>query len=97
MKNVNLTSLYLNLLAKFNISTFNCSSIKKTGETEPNDIMIRCHIIDEAPINIDEVKTILDSNITGEVKQATATLVDDKIQIYIEFLGNDNSHWDKLS
>lgn len=87
----------MNLLAKYNISTFNVSSIKKTGETEPNDMMIRCHIIDPVSINIDEVKTILNSNIAGEVKQAIVTLLDDKIQLYIEFLGNDNSHWDKLA
>ena len=90
MKNVNLTGLYLALIAKYNVNGFSLHSIVKIGETEPIDAIIDFTCPDVSIVSLDDVKLILDNNITGEVLQATPRILDDKIHIYIEFLGD---HW----
>ena len=86
MKNVNLTGLYLALMAKYGVQYFELSSIKKIGSTEPVDVMIHFNCKDTDLITLDDVNAILADNIKGEFKQAVAGVKDSQIQIYIEFL-----------
>ena len=83
MKNVNLTGLYLSLVAEFGVTSFELSSIIPTTN-EPIDAMIDFNSrLDE--FDIERLQTIVNDNITGDVKQATVKTIENVIHVYIEF------------
>ena len=84
MKNVNLTGLYLSLVAEFGVTSFELSSIIPTTTNEPIDAMIDFNSrLDE--FDIERLQTIVNDNITGNVKQATVKTIENVIHVYIEF------------
>ena len=85
MKNLNLTGLYLALIAKYDVSGFNLSSIRKIGSNEPVDASIDFFDNDLVEIDLELVKTLVEANIEGEVKQVAVRLKDSYIHVYIEF------------
>jgi len=91
MKNVNLTGLYLALVAKFGVTGFELTSIvpQNTETKEPIDAMIDFYGGNVVAFDLSEIGRILNENITGEIKQATASLKSDKIHIYIEFTNSE--------
>jgi len=94
MKNINLTGLYLALVAQFGVSGFELSSMKKIDSTEPTDALILFKDGNAGVFDLGKINEILKENITGDVKEAGVSLKQDKIEIYIEFLSSDASHWD---
>ena len=86
MKNVNLTGLYMALIAKCGVMGFELSSVRRVVDLEPSDVMLDFYANGEIKANPDEIKAILDANITGEVKQATVKLTEFGVHIYIEFI-----------
>ncbi len=91
MKNLNLTGLYLALIAKCDVTGFEVSSIIPQGNTpkEPIDVMIDFYSrkVDES--TLDEVNQILKDNITGEVKQAEVKTKEGIIHVYVEFMNSE--------
>ena len=84
MKNVNLTGLYLSLVAEFGVTSFELSSIVPTTTNEPIDAMIDFNSNLEV-FDIDRIQTIVNENIAVEVKQATVKVKENVIHVYIEF------------
>jgi hypothetical protein len=90
MKNVNLTGLYLALIANCDVTGFELSSVRKLASVEPSDVLIDFEPRDAAKVNIAEVEKIVKENITGDVKQVVVNLNDKKkIHVYIEFVNSD--------
>jgi len=85
MKNVNLTGLYLSLVAEFGVTSFDLSSITPTTTNEPIDAMIDFNSRLDIEFDIERLQTILNDNITGDVKQATVKTKENVINVYIEF------------
>jgi len=84
MKNVNLTGLFLSLVAEFGVTSFELSSIVPTTTNEPIDAMIDFNSrLDE--FDIDRIQSIVNENIAVEVKQATVKIKESVIHVYIEF------------
>jgi len=94
MENVNLTKLYLGLIEKCNVTGFELSSIRKVDSIKPVDAKINFKVVDIQSVDLEMARSVLAYCITGEVKQSTIKLKDDSIEIYIEFIGHDVSHWD---
>jgi len=84
MKNVNLTGLYLSLVAEFGVTSFELSSIVPTTTNEPIDAMIDFNSNLEV-FDIDRIQSIVNENIAVEVKQATVKIKESVIHVYIEF------------
>lgn len=85
MKNVNLTGLYLSLVAEFGITSFELSSIVPTTTNEPIDAMIDFNSHLDNEFDIERIQSIVNENITGDVKQATVKTKENVIHVYIEF------------
>lgn len=94
MKNVNLTQIYLDLIARCNVTGFTLSSIRKTNSVEPIDAVMDFDCVDINAVNIEDVKEIVNTNISGLVRKYDAKINDNKIHVYIEFIGGDyNDDW----
>lgn len=90
MKNVNLTGLYMALILKCDIRGFELSGLRKIDNPEPYDMTLDFVPMDITSVNIDEVKNIVVSNIDGEVKQVSVSIIEDsKVHIYVEFMNSD--------
>jgi hypothetical protein len=86
MKNVNLTGLYLSLVAEFGVTSFELSSIVPTTTNEPIDAMIDFNSrLDNVDFDIEKLQSIVNDNIIGDVKQATVKIQENVIHVYIEF------------
>ena len=86
MKNVNLTGLYLSLVAEFGVTSFELSSIVPTTTNEPIDAAIDFNSrFEEVEFDVERIQSIVNENITGDVKQATAKTKENVIHVYIEF------------
>jgi len=86
MKNVNLTGLYLTLVAEFGVTSFELSSIVPTTKNEPIDAMIDFNSrLEGIEFDIERLQTIVNDNIIGDVKQATVKTQENVIHVYIEF------------
>ena len=84
MKNVNLTGLFLAMVAKFGVNSFELYSIVPYNG-EPIDALITFKGSNATLADIDMINEIVDENITGEVKQSKVTITIVNIQVYIEF------------
>ena len=84
MKNVNLTGLYLSLVAEFGVTSFELSSIVPTTTNEPIDAMIDFNSTSNE-FDVDRIQSIVNKNIAVEVKQATVKTKENVIHVYIEF------------
>lgn len=85
MKNVNLTGLYLSLVAEFGVTSFELSSIVPTTTNEPIDAMIDFNSRLDIEFDAERIQSIVNENITGDVKQATIKTKENVIHVYIEF------------
>jgi hypothetical protein len=86
MKNVNLTGLYLSLVAEFGVTSFELSSIVPTTTNEPIDAMIDFNSrLDNVDFDVEKLQSIVNDNIIGDVKQATVKIQENVIHVYIEF------------
>ena len=85
MKNLNLTGLYLDLIAKYDVTGFHLSSIRKIGSIEPTDASIDFFNYRYGDIDMELVKTLVEANIEGAYKQLAVRLKDTYIHVYIEF------------
>ncbi len=85
MKNVNLTGLYLSLVAEFGVTSFELSSIVPTTTNEPIDAMIDFNSRLDIEFDAERIQSIVNENITGDVKQATVKTKENVIHVYIEF------------
>lgn len=85
MKNVNLTGLYLSLVAEFGVTSFELSSIVPTTTNEPIDAAIDFNSRLEVEFDLERIQSIVNENITGDVKQATVKAKENVIHVYIEF------------
>lgn len=86
MKNVNLTGLYLSLVAEFGVTSFELSSIVPTTTNEPIDVMIDFNSrLDNVEFDVEKLQSIVNDNIIGDVKQATVKIQENVIHVYIEF------------
>lgn len=90
MKNVNLTGLYLALVASCDVTGFELSGLRKIDSVEPTDALITFYPKDVNKVDISDVNKILKENITGEVMSMQA-IIDNQnnISIYIEFDNSD--------
>jgi hypothetical protein len=100
MKNVNLTGLFLALSAKFGVNAFELSSIAPEGK-EPNDVLIKFKggnfgyiDLEAAAEKCETVEVLVNENITGEVSKISTSIKSGDLELYIEFLTSDASHWD---
>lgn len=85
MKNVNITGIFLAMIAKFGVSTFEVSSIIPKGGAEPIDVMLSFKNINITLENTaSEINEIVYENITGEVKSVSTTMNHGVLHIYIE-------------
>ena len=91
MKNVNLTGLFLALVAKYGVSSFKVNSIINNKTNEPVDAIITFYNGNLTTLNLDEAEQIVKAN-TGEVKQFTVKKHKNNIRVYIEFVWNDD-YW----
>jgi len=85
MKNVNLTGLYLSLVAEFGVTSFELSSIVPTTTNEPIDAMIDFNSRLDIEFDVERIQSIVNENITGDVKHATVKTKENVIHVYIEF------------
>ncbi len=85
MKNVNLTGLYLSLVAEFGVTSFELSSIVPTTTNEPIDAMIDFNSRLDIEFDVERIQSIVNENITSDVKQATVKTKENVIHVYIEF------------
>ena len=85
MKNVNLTGLYLSLVAEFGVTRFELSSIVPTTTNEPIDAMIDFNSRLDIEFDVERIQSIVNENITGDIKQATVKTKENVIHVYIEF------------
>lgn len=87
MKNVNLTGLFLAMVAKFDVSGFELTSIipQNTEVKEPIDVMIDFTCNDITLLDINEINKIINENIAGEVKQTSVKIKGNIIHVYVEF------------
>lgn len=97
MKNVNLTGLYLAMVAKFGVTGFELSSLVPQGG-EPIDMLITFNggsieNIDNLTVLFD-VNEFINQNVTGELQTIRTKINEGKIQIYLESLGEHGTHWD---
>ena len=77
------------LIAKCNVGGFNLSSVRKIKSVEPEDAVIVFDCRSEITSTIDEIKAILEANISGEIRLSRVTLPNPyEIHIYIEFMNN---------
>ncbi len=92
MKNLNLTDLFLAMVAKFGVSGFELSSIIPKN-AEPIDAHIRFKDATVIEEDITEINEIIYEYITGEVKQVVVKLNDGtdykEIIVYIEFINSE--------
>jgi hypothetical protein len=97
MKNVNLTGLYLAMVAKFGVTGFELSSlVPQSGE--PIDMLITFNggdieNLDKFTVLFD-VDEIIRQNMTGDLQTIRTKINEGKIQIYLESLGEHSTHWD---
>ena len=90
MKNVNLTGLYLALIANCDVTGFELSSLRKNDSVEPTDALITFYPKDSNKVNISEVNKILKENVTGDVLSMDAKFNNqNNISIHIEFNNSD--------
>jgi len=88
MKNVNLTGIFLAMIAQFGVSGFELSSIIPIDK-EPIDALIK---FKDATVNEEDIASINEiiyANVIGEVRQVEAKLKDGTIEIYIEFTNSE--------
>jgi hypothetical protein len=85
MKNVNLTGLFLYLVAEFGVTSFELSSIVPTTTNEPIDAMIDFNSRLDIEFDVERIQSIVNENITGDIKQATVKTKENVIHVYIEF------------
>jgi hypothetical protein len=97
MKNVNLTGLYMAMVAKFGVTGFELSSLVPQGG-EPIDMLITFNGGDIE--NLDNLKVLFDvdeitrQNVTGDLQTINFKINEGRIQIYLESLGDHAAHWD---
>lgn len=84
MKNVNLSGIFLAMVADFGARGFELSSIVPEGG-EPIDALVQFKGADVSKFDEAKANTILTENITGNVLQAVAKVKNDVIEVYIEF------------
>ena len=84
MKHVNLNALFAELIG-FNINNYDISHIVPTDAKEPIDMLINAYPKEGINYDLVAIDGKVKSCITGDVKQTSVRLIDDKIQIYIEF------------
>lgn len=89
MKNVNLTGIFLAMVAEFGVNHMQLDSIVPVGGDEPIDALISFKGCDMATFDQHKADTILSDNITGKVLQAVVKAKDDSIEVYIEFENSD--------
>lgn len=89
MKNVNLTGLFLAMVAEFGATGFALSSIVPDGGSEPIDALIVFEDTNIHDEDLAKVNEIIYENITGEVLQAVVKLKDNKLEVYIEFTNSE--------
>lgn len=91
MKNVNLTGLFLALVAKYGVTSFKVNSIINNKTNEPVDAIITFYNGKLDTLNLNEAEEIVKVNV-GEVKQFTVKKHKNNIRVYVEFIGNDD-YW----
>ena len=89
MKNVNLTGLFLALVASCDVTGFELSCLRKIDSLEPSDAQINFFYTGKKEINVDEIKEEIVKYITSETKQISVALRNEKISVYIEFMNSD--------
>lgn len=87
MKNVNLTGIYLDLITKCGINGFELSSIIKTDNPNPCDMVMR--FTPTLEVKHDDIKDIVNKHITSDVKHLSVAIKENKVEIYMEFIGHD--------
>jgi hypothetical protein len=93
MKNVDLNVIFARLVAS-GIKNYNLNFLVKEKATVPTDLLITVDIADlPETLNKRNVEEILHDSFEGDVKSFNIELKDKKLEIYIEFLGGDSTHW----
>jgi len=85
MKNVNLSLIFLGMVADFGARGMEVSSIVPDGGIEPIDALISFKGCDMSTFDQHKADTIIADNITGNVLQAVVKPKEDSIELYIEF------------
>lgn len=85
MKNVNLSLIFLGMIADFGARGMNVTSIVPEGGEEPIDALITFTGCDMKSFDQHKADTIIADNITGNVLQAVVKPKEDVIELYVEF------------
>lgn len=93
MKNINLTGLYLAMVAKFGVTGFELSSLVPQGG-EPIDMLITFNGGSIGEFDLSKIEEFVIENQTGELQTIRTKIIDGRVQIYLESLGDHGTHWD---
>lgn len=84
MKNVNLTGLFLAMVAKFSVNSFDLHSVVPEGG-EPIDALITFKGGNVGVFDLGKVLELVKENLTDAIKESGVKIKEGNVQVYIEF------------